>query len=409
MPDSLMKIILPSLVIILGLLLIAALTSYLNKKQSTKSNRSYSTYSRKQTANWIGRFRYLKFKYLLGYTFLLLALIYQSNPSIITTITTNVFVQPKPPVLNTSYWPWQTNTLHPAVANMPPDVEKKGIQSVAQYIANQEPDPYLRIKALHDYVAERITYDVKAFETGIQPSQEAKDVFKRRTAVCTGYANLLSALGNAVGEKIYLVTGKVRQDLIPVERLPIIFKLTNTMIGHAWNAVKIAGNWYLIDVTWDSGSVENSNQMSSYSTDYLMIPPQIMVTSHFPDIPNWQLLSTPVSYETFEKQPLLEPKFFAKGLQLISPTQYLTDVQKIAKVEIKNPQQHLIGAVYLNEKTKNSSRVKDKEEIQACETQQGITTQISCQFPSSGHYQVLLLSLKNKGYDFLGQVNFNAL
>lgn len=36
--------------------------------------------------------------------------------------------------------PWEGSALHPVVANMPADVEVS-IESVARYIAQQEPDP----------------------------------------------------------------------------------------------------------------------------------------------------------------------------------------------------------------------------------------------------------------------------
>jgi hypothetical protein len=94
-------------------------------------------------------------------------------------------------------WPWKHATLHPAVAAMPNSVETS-IQSVAQYIAKRESDPVLRIKALHDYVADRIAYDSDAFYSGHYPDQDAEAVFETRKGVCAGYANLLSGLATAI-------------------------------------------------------------------------------------------------------------------------------------------------------------------------------------------------------------------
>ena len=62
-------------------------------------------------------------------------------------------------------WPWTDVGLHPAVINMPASAETS-IESVAQYIASQEKDPMLRIKALHDYVADRIAYDAPNYFAG---------------------------------------------------------------------------------------------------------------------------------------------------------------------------------------------------------------------------------------------------
>jgi hypothetical protein len=60
---------------------------------------------------------------------------------------------------------------------MPASVETS-IAAVAQYLAQQEHDPFLRVKALHDYVADRIAYDAPAFfGQAPRPPQDAETVF----------------------------------------------------------------------------------------------------------------------------------------------------------------------------------------------------------------------------------------
>jgi transglutaminase-like putative cysteine protease len=113
--------------------------------------------------------------------------------------------QPQPAPTNPATQPatlWATNAaIHPAVANMPASVETS-IAAVAQYLAQQEHDPFLRVKALHDYVADRIAYDAPAFfgQTP-RPPQDAETVFRTRKAVCAGYAKLLEALGRRSGKR----------------------------------------------------------------------------------------------------------------------------------------------------------------------------------------------------------------
>jgi hypothetical protein len=112
----------------------------------------------------------------------------QPTPSTSTTGRTNL---------------WSVDArIHPAVAQMPASVETS-IASVAQYIAQQEKDPFLRVKALHDYVADRVAYDAPAFfGQAPRPPQDAETVFRSRKAVCAGYAKLLEALGQAIREEI---------------------------------------------------------------------------------------------------------------------------------------------------------------------------------------------------------------
>lgn len=223
--------------------------------------------------------------------------------------------QPSPNPQVPQFWNLEKAELHPAVANMPASVETS-IEAVAKYIAQQESDPFQRVKALHDYVADRIAYDAPAFfGQAPRPPQDAETVFRTRKAVCAGYAKLLEALGQAIGEEIVYVVGDSRSEVSDLNGG-----------SHAWNAAKIGGNWYLIDATWDSGYVEPSGFTKKYGSSYLFPPPEVMVISHFPNDAAWQLLPQPLARGDFLRQPMLRPKFFAEGLKLLSPTRSQTDV-----------------------------------------------------------------------------------
>jgi len=321
-----------------------------------------------------------------------------SNPSPQPQVSTKPSPQPQvstksvqKPTLNpqiSTYWPWQETKLHPAVANMPVSVETS-IESVAKYIAQQEKDPFLRIKALHDYVADRIAYDAPSYFARQYPPQDAETVFTRHTAVCAGYAKLLEALGQAIGEEIVYVVGDSRSQTSDLSGS-----------GHAWNAAKIAGNWYLIDATWDSGYVDSSGFTKRYTTDYLFPPPAVMTVSHFPEDPAWQLLPKPLSRGEFLRQPMMSTRFFAEGFRLISPTRSQTDIQGDATIELKNPQQRWLMASY---------GAKGSGQTQNCMKQTTQGDQISCPLPGSGTYEVSLFSGDQQygRYAYIGRVEFN--
>ncbi len=217
------------------------------------------------------------------------------------------------PQFQGNHWPWPKQVPHPAIVDMPRQAEAS-ITRVAQYLAAQEPDPILRIKALHDYVADRLTYDTES-PIGNAPAQDAAAVFKRRTALAGGYANLLSALGQAIGIEIPTISGNSR---IPQS------DLDGTV--HAWNAVRLQNQWQLIDVTWDSVYLEGRNALKRYRTDYLFPPASLFAYSHFPDNAAWQLLDEPIDRGEFLRQPVLSPAFFAHDLALVAPQRSVTDL-----------------------------------------------------------------------------------
>ena len=264
------------------------------------------------------------------------------------------------------FWPWEGSTLHPAVANMPADQEVS-IESVAHYIAQQEPNPYLRVKALHDYVADRIAYDAPAyFGRSPFPPQDAQTVFQTRKAVCAGYAKLLEALGKAIGEEIVYVVGDSRSQISD-----------KGGGGHAWNAAKIEGRWYLIDATWDSGYVDYSGFTKRYRTDYLFSPPEVLIISHFPNDPAWQILPKPLERGEFLRQPMMQPSFFADGLKLLSPTRSQSDVRDTAIVQIDNPRQRWLIASF--------AKIGEQQATN-CAEKPSPATQISCPLPGVGTY-----------------------
>ncbi len=280
------------------------------------------------------------------------------------------------------HWPF-TPTLHPLVANVPAEAETS-IEGVARYIATHETDPVQRVKALHDYVADRIAYDVPALEAGRYPPQDAQAVFERGTAVCAGYATLLAAMGEAVGVEIVVVVGDSRDG--------------NGLFdgrGHAWNAVNIADQWFLIDATWDAGHVNGSTFTKQYEANYFMTPPEVFAATHMPDDPKWQLLDKPLVPGEFIRQPHLRPGFAALDLELVGPQRARHSLRRNQTLTLNftNPHAFRISG--------NVRPVEgDPDASEFCETNQERTSMV-CPFPNSGRQSVLLFGPEGA---FLGKI-----
>lgn len=293
---------------------------------------------------------------------------------------------PTTPGVNTYPFP---RTLHPVVQTIPREAEAT-IESVGRYIAAHEADPVLRVKALHDWVVDRIAYDAPAYAAHNVPYSDgdAQSVFERRVGVCAGYARLLAALGKASGDEILYITGDARSYMSPMEAE-----------GHAWNAVRIHERWYLIDATWNAGSVDNGTFTKRYVTDYFLSPPDQFAVTHFPDEAKWQLLESPLSRVDFFRRPVLSPTFFTHGLSLENPDRSQVSVADSLGVTIRNPR----GAfVLVHFAPKNGGAKVD------CGGNGH--TQFRCDFPTRGTYDVsLFVNDQNVGmYDFGGSVEVNA-
>lgn len=297
---------------------------------------------------------------------------------------------PAPRLADPTKYPFPA-TLHPLVTSMPAEAEVS-IQSVGTYIASREPDPVLRVKALHDWVADRIRYDTPNYvaHTIPQADGDAQAVFRSRIGVCAGYAKLLAALGKVTGDEILYIVGDARSYESPMEGE-----------GHAWNAVKLHGSWYLIDATWDAGSSDQVAFKKKYSTSYLFTPPDQFAISHFPDVAKWQLLERPLSRAEFFRRPVLRPEFFANGLELRSPDQSQVSVSVGSALDLSlgNPRKVFLLADFAPKH--GGAKVDCKGDKH---------TAVHCDFPAAGTYDVKLYANSEQygSYAYVGSVEVNA-
>ncbi len=226
-------------------------------------------------------------------------------------------------------WPWPAE-MHPAVRALPAAAETSP-EAVGRYLAAQERDPWRLALAVHDYVADRVEYDVPSYRAGVYPPQDAVTTFRTRRSVCAGYAALFEAIGRAAGLTVETVVGRARG---------VVSEGMGE--GHAWSAVKLDGRWRLVDTTWDAGYVSADGFHKRYRTEYFLTPPEVFLVKHFPDEARWQLVATPWSAGEYMRAPTLDPGFFAAGMRLAAPSRAESDARGFIDVVIENPRRRSV-------------------------------------------------------------------
>lgn len=287
------------------------------------------------------------------------------------------------------HWP-QADQPHPLIVDMPAEAEVS-IAAVAAYVVAHEPDPRQRVKALHDWVATRVRYDLEAAEVGPIPPQDAESTFTTRTSVCAGYANLLAALITEAGGHAVVVTGDARGRGLELSGE-----------GHAWNAVELDGEWTLIDATWDAGGRQQASGRweFEYGSDYLFVPPEVIGLTHFPDDPRWQLRAEPLTRGEFLRQPVLRPRFYAQGFDLIRPDRSQVSVTDEVELELGNREGLFVVAGAI---APDGSR-------HDCEIRGRATIEVACTLPGPGQYEVQLFANHEAygSFRYLGSLQVNA-
>ena len=133
---------------------------------------------------------------------------------------------------------------------------------------------YDRVKAIHDYLVKNVDYDYNGLETGnLQPSvYTAEGALCNGLAVCQGYAEAFELLCAKAGVKAQMVYGDAGNS-------------TDGWQSHAWNVVRIDGEWYQIDCTWDDplvdGEVISNGENIFYA--YFLLTDSEMYTDHIVD------------------------------------------------------------------------------------------------------------------------------
>lgn len=105
---------------------------------------------------------------------------------------------------------------------------------------------YEKEKYVHDYICEKCEYVLTD-----KLKTTSYDALIGGEAVCEGYARAAQLLLNRLGIENYLIIGDARDDDGNIE-------------GHMWNIVKINGNNYHLDVTWDDTDQSDSPDIKTH-------------------------------------------------------------------------------------------------------------------------------------------------
>ena len=144
---------------------------------------------------------------------------------------------------------YRTGRPDPRIATVPDDIRQtiftqpeKAIEPLVRYLVADTADDFLKVKILHDWIADNIGYDVENYLSGGTPEASWQATLTRRKAFCQGYAQLLQKMCQLAGVPCEVIPGYGRGYGFAIGQQDSIGRN-----NHAWNAVKIGGAWRLIE------------------------------------------------------------------------------------------------------------------------------------------------------------------
>ena len=207
-----------------------------------------------------------------------------------------------------------------------PEVEQT-VESLAKHLVKPAKNDREKARLIYRWITDRIAYDYETYRQVIAlfqkndalgaklPEQNAAAVLARRKCVCEGFCNLFQRLGQEAGLEVVIVVGHVHPGVGRLLGLP---EEQTQKIPHAWNAVKIDGDWCLLEVTWSAARMQaKTNEARQFQTSinefFFLTPPDRFFLHHYPKDAKWQLLPKVLGRDEFERQPLVWPTLFDMG------------------------------------------------------------------------------------------------
>jgi hypothetical protein len=234
---------------------------------------------------------------------------------------------------------YRTGTIDPRARRVPAEIRRGVFAEPERYLAplvrsliGGVGEEFHQVKILHDWVADNIAYDVESYLSGARVESAWENTLRRRKGVCHGYAVLLAEMCRLAGIPCEKVSGYGRGYRFGIGRVESV-----SQVNHAWNAVKIGGQWYLVDVTWDAGHVHERSFEKAYGTTYLFPEPQQFLYTHFPTDPQWQLLDPARTAQQFVGLPYLRGRFFEHGMRLATGLKRVTRVGESVQFALEVP------------------------------------------------------------------------
>ena len=180
-----------------------------------------------------------------------------------------------------------------ASATFKPDYAHKGIEllvmkaeierAIDAFLATVEPNltDYELVRVVYEYLIKNTTYNLDAPD-----NQNIYSVFVNGESVCAGISRAAQLLLNRLGIFATYVVGEA---YVP--------GTSTTPIAHAWNLVRVGGEYYYLDVTWGLPTFGQDSELAErihVIYDYLLLPGELIYRTHtlsdgliMPEVSSW--------------------------------------------------------------------------------------------------------------------------
>ena len=206
------------------------------------------------------------------------------------------------------------------------------VKAVSNRINRDFLKPEERARAIFYWISTHLAYDVRtnrkrrySYKNDRQldriNNRIALRAFRKQKGVCEGYSRLYKKMAEQCGLECKVVSGEAKTEEFDIGNQR--FQAT-----HAWNAVKINGEWKLLDATWGAGGTKKVDRQGKRGKKKVFVPrfkdvyfftqPEVFFLKHFPS--DTSMLLCKRTYEEFSNLPLCKSRMLELGIMLSDST-----------------------------------------------------------------------------------------
>ncbi len=192
-------------------------------------------------------------------------------------------------------------------------------EELIRFAGDQLNDPESLALFFYYWISLNIEYDYTVTPEEISHSKKAAGsvqvpaVFKSRKTTCMGFTNLYRSFLNDFDISHRVVLGYSKSPVNILQKIP-------PQKDHAWSAIKLDDQWYLVEITWANQFINEPLTRDFY----FKADPQEMMRQHFPADEKWQLLEDKRTFAEFLEIPLIDPWYICRAI----PEEQLIQIEK---------------------------------------------------------------------------------
>ena len=189
--------------------------------------------------------------------------------------------------------------------------------TISYIVTKKFPNPKDKVRAIFDWIAYNINYDVKAGKNNDNEKTNTDLVLKSRKATAAGFAGLFQDMCSVVKIRCLTVDGYAKNTTEQITEKP-------DGLNHTWAVVQLGqspDSWYYVDPTWGSGYTDDKKTKftKAFNADYFFADKTIFNYQHFPDNSAWMLGAGAKTESSFFSLPLVKNAAYEYQLGKFAP------------------------------------------------------------------------------------------